>query len=41
MFEHPHPCSITILITSPYKIAERQIFNITLKIYYYIAPFKI
>jgi hypothetical protein len=41
MFAHPHPCSITVFITSPYKSVDRQIFNITPKTYYYIAPFKI
>jgi hypothetical protein len=41
MFAHPHLCSITISITSPYKSVEWQIFNITTKSYYYIAPFKI
>jgi hypothetical protein len=41
MFAHPHPCSIIISITSPYRSVEWQIFNITTKLYYYIAPFKI
>jgi hypothetical protein len=41
MFAHPHSYSNSVFITSPYKSVESQIFNIKLKINYYIALFKI